>query len=343
MTGRTRYFVVAAAAALIVGLGGGLVAYLTYTRGPGVPAGLPPEVRFVPANAEIVAYADVRSLMNSQLRRELMPTIEGGSRKGQQMMNDFAGIDLEKQVNRVVAYVEPFKASDPQAQSKPEIPRALVMVHGTFDSARIEQFIRDRAGAPEDHKGRKIFVHRDDEKAFAVGLVSAELVVLGQEDLVRRAIDTSLDAAAAGNNITTNSEMMHVLRDASGGTAWVAAHFDALQRQMRLPADIGRQVPPLRVVSARADVNGGIRATIRAEAGDEAAAEQLRDVVRGFISLARLQAGGKSGGKSDVESALKSIELSGSDKTVRLSFAVSPEALRTIVPRHRRPNAEPEP
>ena len=339
MTARTRYFVVAAAAALIVGLGGGLVAYLTYTRGSSVPAGLPPEVRFVPANAEVVGFADMRALMRSELRRELMPTIEGGSRKGRQMMSEFAGIDVEKQVNRLVGYVEPFKAPDPQAQDKPEMPRAVLLVQGTFDAARIEQFIRDRAGAPEDHKGRKIFVHRDGDKAFAVGLVSPDLVALGQEDLVRRAIDTSLDAAAAGNNITTNREVMNVMRDASGGTAWVVAHFDALQRQMRLPAEIGQQVPPLRLVSARADVNGGIRATVRAEAGDEAAAAQLRDVVRGFISLARLHAGGKS----DVESALKSIELSGTDKTVRLSFSVSPEALRTIAPRHRRPDARPEP
>ena len=337
MTARTRYFVVASAAALIVGVGGGLVAYITYTRGDGVPAGLPPEIRFVPANVEVVAFADVRSLMNSELRRELMPTIEGGSRKGHQMMNDFAGIDLEKQVNRVVAYVEPYKAADPQTDRRPEIPHAVVMVQGTFDPARIEQFIRDRAGALEDYKGRRIFVHRDNDKAVAVGFVASDLVALGQVDLVRRAMDMSADASAT-RNITSNSEMMSVMRDAAGGTAWVVADFEAVRRQMSLPAEIGRQVPPLRIVSARADVNGGIRATVRAEAGDEAAADQLRDVVRGFISLARLHAGGKT----ELEGALKTIELSGENNTVRLSFAVSPETLRRIAPRHR-PEAPPEP
>ncbi len=45
--------------------------------------------------------------MNSELRRALMPTIEMGSRKGRQMMNDFAGIDLERQVDHVLGYVEP--------------------------------------------------------------------------------------------------------------------------------------------------------------------------------------------------------------------------------------------
>lgn len=330
MTARTRYFVVASATTLIVGVGGGLVAYLTYTRGLGVPAGLPPEVRFVPANVEVVAYADVRALMNSELRRELQPTIEGGSRKGHRMMNDFAGIDLEKQVNRVVAYVEPSRSADAEQGRRPVLPRAVVMVQGSFDSGRIEQFIRERAGASEDYKGRRIFVHRDDDKAMAVGFVAPDLIALGQEDVVRHAIDMSVDSSAP-RNITTNSDMMRVMRDAAGGTAWVIADFQAVRRQMRLPENISEQVPPLRIVSARADINGGIRATVRAEAGDEAAADQLRDVVRGFISLARLHAKDKS----EMEGALKTIELSGEDRTVRLSFAVPPDTLRRIAPRRR--------
>ncbi|MEX2015227.1 MAG: hypothetical protein WD873_01230, partial [Candidatus Hydrogenedentales bacterium] len=42
----------------------------------------------------------------------------------------------------------------------------------------------------------------------------------------------------------------------------------------------------------------------------------------------RLQAGAKP----EMESLLKSIELSGTDKTVRLSFAVSPDTVRAIAP-----------
>lgn len=339
MTRKTRYFVGGAAAVLIIGLGGGLVAYLSYSRAQALPPGVPPEVRYVPANAEILAFADVKALMNSDLRRELMPKIEEGSRKGKQMMNDFAGVDLEKQVNRVVAYVEPYTTPpDPQVQNRPEIPRALVMVQGTFDSMRIEQFVRERAGALEDYRGRKIFVHREDGESVAVGIVAPDLIAFGQNDLVRRVIDLSADGNRA-ENVTSNAEMMNVIRDNSGSTAWVVAHFDAVKHRMRLPAEIGSQVPPLRLVSAKAIVNGGVRATVRADAGDEAAAEQLRDVVRGFVSLARLHAGGKSG----MESTLKSIELSGSNKTVQLSFAMSPETLRNIAP-HRLPNSErPEP
>jgi hypothetical protein len=97
---------------------------------------------------------------------------------------------------------------------------------------------------------------------------------------------------------------------------------------MRLPNQVSGQVPPLRFVSLKANVNGGVKATIRAEAGDESAADQLRDVVRGFISLARLQAGSKPG----FEDTLKSIEVSGTNTTVQMSFAVAPDTLRMLAP-----------
>lgn len=328
MTKKTRYFVLAAGAVLIVGLGGGLLAYLALNRGAGLAGGLPPEMRYVPADVAMVAFADVRAVMNSDLRRALMPSIDPESRKGRQMMNDFAGVDVEKQVNRVVAYVEPYTPPDPQSQAKPEIPRALVLVQGTFEPARIEAFIRERAGTMDEYKGRKIFVRPEDGHEIAVGLVGSDLIAMGQGDLVRRVIDMSLEGSDLAKTITANPEMMTLIRDNAGSTAWVVGQFDEISRRMRLPSGVAGQVPPIRLVSVKANINGGVKATIRAEAGDKAAADQLRDVVRGFLSLARLQAGGKQ----ELENTLKSIELSGSDTTVRLSFAVSPETLRVIAP-----------
>ncbi len=306
------------------GLGGGLVAYLAYNRAAGVPAGLPSELRYVPANVALVAFADVHGVMNSELRRSLIPSIDPESRKGRQIMNDFAGVDVEKQVNRVVAYVEPDTPPDPQAQEKPEIPRALVLVNGTFDQARVEASISEHGGTMDEYRGRKIFVRREDGHEFALGLVGSDLFAMGQADLVRRVIDSSQDSSGAAQDITTNADMMTLIRDNAGSTAWVVGQFDEIRRRMRLPSGVDAQVPPLRLVSVKANINGGVKATIRAEAGDKAAADQLRDVVRGFISLGRLHAGGKP----DLENLLKTIELSGSEATVRLSFAVSPETLR---------------
>lgn len=326
MTSRTRYFFMGAIAVLLVGLAVGLVAYLAYDRGAALPPGLPPEVRFVPANAEVVAFADVQAVMKSELHRQLMPAIENRSRKGRQMMNDFAGVDLETQVNRVVAYVEAHAPAGPQAGQRPEMPRALILVNGAFDEARIERFIRDHGAEAQEHNGRKIFVHHKDEHEMAVGLAGPDLIAIGQGELVRRA----LDRAGAGDgapNITTNPEMMTLIRDSAGSTAWVVGQFDVVRRRLRLPDNVSEQVPPVRLMSVKATVNGGVKATIRAETGDKAAADQLRDTVRGFVSLARLH-----GGTPALATTLKTIELSGSDKTVLMSFAVSPETVRMLAP-----------
>jgi len=105
--------------------------------------------------------------------------------------------------------------------------------------------------------------------------------------------------------------------------------FDAVKRSLRLPGPMDAKIPPVRLMSVRADVNGGVKARIRAEMSDAAAADQLREVVRGFIALARMQ----TGSHPQFEATLKSVELTGSDRTVQLSVALSPEALRSLVPR----------
>ncbi len=338
MTKKTRYFVLAAGAVLVVGLGGGLVAYLAYSRVAGLPAGLPPEVRYVPADAEMVAFANVRVVMDSELRRSLMSSIDPESRKGKQMMNDFAGVDLEKQVDYVVMYAEPFIRQSQENVEQTDLPRASLLVHGSFDQARIEQFIRERGGSVEEHNGRKLFTHPEGPRQVAVGFVERDLVAIGQADLVRRAIDISRGSAKEFRNITTNGEMMNLIRDASGSTAWVAGQFEEISRRMKLPSAVAGQVPPVRLVSAKANINGGVKATIRADTADKAAADQLRDVVRGFLSLVRLQAGAKP----ELENMLKSIELSSSEATVRLSVAMSPDTLRVIAPTPRR-RGEPGP
>src|SRR5687768_3225957 len=74
MTKRTRRFLVVATGILVVGLGTGLVA--SYMGGlPGlniIAANTPDELAYVPANARMVAFANVRDVMDSELRQKLM-------------------------------------------------------------------------------------------------------------------------------------------------------------------------------------------------------------------------------------------------------------------------------
>lgn len=343
MTNKSRYFLIGASTVLLVGLGGGIIAYYTYNRAPAVPPGLPAALQYVPATAELVAYVDVQTVMTSEFRRELERTA-GNRGRSRQNMDDFAGINLEKQVHQIVGYLE---AMDSASQGP---PRGLMLVQGTFEQPRVEQFIRDHGGTIEDYRGKHIAVRRLAEGAgrgrggdgqpqldAAVGFVRPDLIAFGQADLVRKALDLPADASGATANVTANQALMSLIGDTAGETAWVVGHFDAVSRRMGIPSALRQQVPPLRMVAAKARINGGVKATIKAQTADQAAADQVRDVIRGLVSLVRLQAGAKP----ELQNALKSIELGGTGSTVELSFAITPEAFRAMIPQGRQAPGQP--
>ena len=344
MTKKTRYFLAGAAAILVAGIGVGLFAYYGLGRQAIFQPGLPDELRYVPQNAALVAYANVQAVMNSDLRRELDRAAGDGPRNRGEI-HDVAGIDIETQVNHVVAYLE--KGGGPWRQA----PRGLMLASGTFEQSKIEQYIRDHGGTIEDYHGKHIALHHEESMSMdgrpdrrgpdrdsdmAVGFLQPNVVALGHVDLVRAVIDRN--AASSSANVTSNEELMRIIRDASGETAWVVGHFDEVTSHMGLPPQVRQQVPPLRLVSAKAHIDGGVKATIRAETEDDVSADQMRDVVRGFVSLARMQ----GGGKPELQDTLKSIELAGSGKVVQVSFSMTPETFRQIVPsRGRRPEPPP--
>src|SRR5262245_66534590 len=76
MTTKTRYFVIISLLVLTVGLGTGLLAYYVgFPTSALQRAGGPDELQFVPNDAALVAYADVRQIMTSDLRQKLRPLL----------------------------------------------------------------------------------------------------------------------------------------------------------------------------------------------------------------------------------------------------------------------------
>ena len=102
MTKKTRYFMAGSAAVLGVGLCTGLVAF--YTGGfPAVSAApVATELRYVPADSTVIAYADVRSIMDSDLRMRLKAAIPMHE-KGQEEFMAQTGIDIERDIDYIVA------------------------------------------------------------------------------------------------------------------------------------------------------------------------------------------------------------------------------------------------
>src|SRR6266853_3310402 len=152
MTTRTRYFVIISLLVLGVGLGSGLVAYYV-----GFPAGAlgrrggPEELEFVPRDAAVIAFANVHEIMTSDLRQKLHHALPM-PQDGQQELQNQTGINLETDVDRIVACVRPDAGST-------NVPGAgMVLARGRFDEVKIEALMREHGAQVEDYKGKRLIV-----------------------------------------------------------------------------------------------------------------------------------------------------------------------------------------
>ena len=308
MTRRTRLFVLIAAGILGAGLGTGLLASymgiqnLTLIGGSG-----PEEFAYVPSDARVLGFANVRDVMDSDVRRKLMELHPGAD--GADRFQERTGINLTTDVDTITAAV----TSDGE-QGPP-----LVLARGRFDLVRLEGFAREEGGVVEDYKGKRLITHDN----FAVAFVEPNLVALGSPAAVRRAIDTK---AAGNGNVTGNDELMRLVRQVDNGTVWGVARFDALTG-MNIPSEVKDRLPAISWFSAKGVINGGIDGLISAEARDDQAAQDLRQVVQGFVALGRMQAGSNH---PEIADFINSLQITGQGRTVSLGFSLPSELIDTL-------------
>lgn len=332
MTKRTRYFMGGSAAVLVAGLGTGLVAY--YGGGfPSLSASRsgPSELSYVPADAAVVAFANVREVMDSQLRQRLKVVLP--QEQGQQEFKAHTGIDIERDIDYIVAAATRIPGANGSD------PAGLVIARGQFNAKMLEDLAVQHGGVIEDYKGKKLIkspgVKRDaqvegptagaivrrEHEAIVLAFLEYGLVGIGSEAAIKSAIDAQLTA----HSITSNNEMMELIADIDmGNNAWAVGRFDAIANQAKLPPEIASKLPAIKTFAAMTHIDGGITGTLRAETKDDESANNLRQVVQGLLALGRMTNDPKA------TALMNSLQLSGSGKTVALSFAVPSEVLDMI-------------
>ena len=226
--------------------------------------------------------------------------------------------DLRDDIDRVVAFMEP---------NQTERYSGMVLATGRFDVTRLEALAREHGGQVEDYKGKRLISKTNDgmgdktEHSFTVALISPGLVGVGETSVIKHAIDRQ-----GGQSVLANHEIMNLVKDMDDSNAWAVGRFDALISQAQLPEGVVSKIPAVRLFSANGHINGGVRGNIRAEARDEQAGQNLRDVVQGFLALAKLQAGQKP----ELQALMNSLQLTGTGKTVSLSFEVPSQVIDLI-------------
>jgi hypothetical protein len=335
MTRKTRYFMGGSAAVLVAGLGTGLVAY--YGGGfPSLSASRsgPSELSYVPADSAVVAFANVREVMDSQLRQRLKQVLP--PEQGQKEFQQETGIDIEHDIDYVVAAM-----TTPGSGGLPNNANGLVVARGRFNTTQLETLAREHGGVVEEYKGKRLVKLTDGKNETAevgeqpqpyrnhpvviLAFLEPGLVGIGSETAVRSAIDAQLSA----HSITANNEMMELIADIDqGNNAWAVGRFDAIASQAKLPAEIASKLPAVKTFAVMTHIDGGVTGMLRAETRDDQSADNLRQVVQGLLALGRMS------GDPKALALLNSLQLSGTGKTVALSFAVPSEVL-DMIPMHK--------
>jgi hypothetical protein len=303
------------AAVLAAGLCTGLVAYygggfqaLSASTGP-------IELRYVPPDAAVIAYADVGAIMSSELRLRLKEALPM-HQQGQEEFQRETGIDIEHDIQYVVAAVTPGTRS------------ALLVARGNFNPTNLESLAVQHGGAVETYRDKRLVSKADDnsQNSGTLAFLEPGLVAIGDTATVKRAIDAQLSSTS----VTSNDEIMTLVSDIEqGNNAWAVGRFDVLTAHANLPEQIARQIPPVKWFAAAGHINGGVSGLVRVEANDDQAAELLRRQVNGALAFGEMM------GRSDarVSAALKTIQTGGTGKTVQVSFTVPGELLQLVLPK----------
>jgi hypothetical protein len=327
VTTKTRYFVIVSLLVMFVGLGTGLVAY--YVGFPATaffnPNG-PAELKYLPNNASLVGYVEIREIMASDLRQRLRQAMGAEQDSGRRQFQELTGINFETDIERVVGG---FDAAGPTGNN------GLVIARGVFDNVKIEALMRNHGAQVQDYKGKRLVVadHLGDidkfrdpsdsanpeprpaDSSFALTFMEPGLIAFGSTGLVQHAIDLH---TGGGESAATNDELVAHIRALEGGNAWVVGRMDVLRSKTKLPEVVANQLPPVTWFGFRGRVDGGLQALVTAEAKDDDSANMLRDVVRGFLALAKLQ----TSSKPEFQRFVQSLQLGGTGKTVSLSLEV---------------------
>ena len=317
MTKKTRYFMAGSAAVLAAGLCTGLVAYygggfqaLSASTGPIELRYVPPTPRSSPTPTSAPSWTPSSGSASRKRCR--------CSRRGR------------KSSSAKPASTSSATSTTSSPAVTPGTHSALVVARGRFNPTHLENLavstaawsrLQGQAAGFEDRRPPATA-----SKGGTLAFLEPGLVAIGDTATVKRAIDAQL-TAHEHHQQQRDDELVSDIE--AGNNAWAVGRFDVLTAHAKLPEQIARQIPPVKWFAAAGHINGGVSGMVRAEANDDQAAELFRRQVNGALAF------GEMVGRSDprASAVLKTVQMSGTGKTVQLSFTLPGELLQLVLPK----------
>jgi hypothetical protein len=322
--------IVVLASTLIVGAGaltavGAL--YLDPARAAVGP--LPAEGLVLPADAQFVAGIDVRKFVASPFYTRFSEEHAQARPQAFAEMEAKTGINPERDVDAI--YMAGRKGI-----GKGRGDGGVVVVVGTFDRYKVQRAIETahKGVTSLDYQGTPVYLFNEEAakgKAGAVAFLDDRTLVMGP----RASVEQTISAKASGGGLRSNAAMTALLEGVRpGSTFWIVGDQSALsQMPSGVPAPGGDgqalNLPPLKTVVVTGDLDPVVSFEATGEAADPTAAQNLADVVRGFVALATLQ----SNQKPELKQLASGVSITTDANKVRIAARFPYELLDSLRPK----------
>jgi hypothetical protein len=248
-----------------------------------------------PSETKGIAFIDVASLRNAPLVQNALN--QGAFQSLPPAVNEFAGatgFDVRHDLDRLtIGTVSPRER--------------LVVAEARYDKSKAQKYAKEKGAQPENYLGHEIYRKDDGAVAFLDGII-----LFGAENAVKQGLDRITHPA--GVQIT--GDLLDAIRTIEAGNQiWAVGK----SLELSLPADQLRQAPAAQVLQSlqhgtyQMKIDRDIHARATAEFPDANTANNLADMARGFIALAKLQAASQ---EPDIVHILDGIQVTSSGSSV---------------------------
>jgi hypothetical protein len=314
-------FVVAAGALTAVG-----ALYLDPARAAVGP--LPAEGLALPADAQFVMGIDVRRFVASPFYARFGEEHAAARPQAFAEMEEKTGINPERDVDAI------YVAGRKGAEGKRHGGDGVVIVVGTFDRYKVQRAIETSRKAPTTAslQGTPVYLFDEESgkrKSGAVAFLDDKTLVMGSRPAVEQAITARASGEAGVRSNPALTALLETVRP--GSTFWMVGDQSVLSHMPKgVPAPGGAggemALPPLKTVVVTGDLDPVVSFEATGEAADALAAQNLADVVRGFVALASLQASQKP----ELKQLASAVSVTTDQNKVRVAARFPYEMLESL-------------
>lgn len=305
----------------IVAGGIATVAFLRY-RQPPLTVGL------LPDSAEAYIYVDLRPI-------RAVADLKPGTLVQDDEVAAFSretGITPEHDLDEAAIGVLPAEPVRPGTSSPGAVGsgapdrRFAEIFAGSFDPAKLSDFLRKRATTTDRYDGVEIFVIPREDRTVRVSILDTRIVAITNStsaDPIQRIIDRfhRRQPARAPDFVRRNFDHVPL-----GAIAWaiVRMNSDPQHGVLPLPGDINVKLPYNTEVTASARVLSSLELRAEARLKDEAAAEKLSNEISTYLTLFRAVqiSVGTQGADADVKQLFDDLKLERNGERVIVSAEV---------------------